>query len=183
VDSVRGGCEAAGCEVLVQEQRFGPVRIELKGEETALILAAEAAHLPFIPELSRQLAAALEPLDLAYKTAERSEPPINWARLSFDFETLEWSDEVLTKTAHEYKSRYGATRYYVDAPDRGMVALERRTAVYAAAMLNSVDLAEYHVSSEQLATPLGAPLPAPYARAASLCSGRSSAVHDGRIIY
>jgi len=183
VDGLRACCEAAGCRVLLEEQSFAPPRIEVAGNDQALRQAADASGIPFVPNLPRVLAASVESVRASIDNAQNAEPPINWAHSCLDLETLAWSDEIVTKTAHRYRSRYGPTRYFVDAPGRSLVTLDGRTAIYAAALVNSLDLVEYDASAQRLSTPLRAPLPAAYARAASLCRGRLGTVAEGRATY
>jgi hypothetical protein len=175
-----------GCEVTDEDVADGPRRVALTGDAHALQASAESAGVRFVDDVSRRLAASLVPIPEAIESGMPSEAPINWAHTIFDFDSLAWSQDVTTSSAssaHEYRSRYGVARYLVQVPERGLVALDRRTAIYAAAFINSIDLAQYDAAGRSFSTPLAAPLPDAFARAATLCSGRLSTVSDGRITY
>lgn len=183
VDAIEQASERAGCERVVETERDAPPRIAVRGGEQALRAVAESVGLRFVPDLPRRLVAALVPVPLMIEAAEISDAPINWSHSAFDFDELSWSDQAASPTAHTYRSKYGAQQHFVDVPDRGLVALDRRTSVYAAAFVNSVDLVAYDESGARLTAPLGAPLPFAYARAATLCSGRRASVADGQVTY
>ena len=174
---------AAGCEVSSDDDFDAPRRVSFIGGAEALASVSRAARIPFVENLPRRLAASIVPVGRAIEMAEQDDPPINWGHSAFDFEELAWSTHAEGPTAHEYQSKYGVRRHFVDVPDRGLVEMDRRPAVYAAAFIRSVGLATYDAAQRQLFVPLAAPLPTPYARAATLCSGRPSTVSDGRACY
>lgn len=183
LESIIQASQRAGCQLTVEEAHDAPSRVALRGDVEVLRAVADAEGLRFVADLPRWLAAALVPIPSMIEAAETSDSPINWSHSAFDLDGLLWSEEAAAPTAHEYRSRYGALQHFVDVPGRGLVALDRRSAVYAAAFVNDVDLIEYDESTSSLSTPLEAPLPAAYARAATLCSGEASHVVDGRIRY
>jgi hypothetical protein len=127
--------------------------------------------------------ATLTPIPTRLDNAEISDAPINWSHSAFDLHNLSWSDQAAAPTAHDYQSKYGAHQYFVDVPGRGLVALDRRSAVYAAAFLNGVDLVEYNDAASTLHTSAAAPLPVGFARAATLCSGRPAGAGNGQLSY
>src|SRR5207248_1908750 len=104
---------------------------------------ADAQGLRFVADLPRCLSAVLVPIPSMIEAAAASDSPINWSHSAFDVDALRWSEEAASPTAHEYRSRYGALQHFVEIPGRGLVALDRRSAVYAAAFVNNVDLIEY----------------------------------------
>lgn len=183
LESVVQASERAGCELTVDGVHNAPPRVALRGDAELLRAVADSEGLRFVADLPRWLAAGLVPIPSMIEATEATDSPINWSHSAFDLDGLSWSEEAAKPTAHAYRSRYGAVQHFVDVPGRGLVALDRRSAVYAAAFMNSVDLIEYDESTSSLSTPLEAPLPAAYARAATLCSGRPSTVVDGRIRY
>ena len=183
VEEIVNACERTGCEIRVEDVANAPPLVAGSGDKQSLLAAADAAGLRFVPDLPRLLAAQLVPIPSMIETAELSDSPINWSHSAFDLHALSWSEEAVMPTAHAYQSKYGAQQHFVDVPGRGLVELDRDSAVYAAAFVNSLDLIEYDGSTCLLSVPGAAPLPAPYARAAALCSARPSAVADGRRSY
>jgi hypothetical protein len=59
----------------------------------------------------------------------------------------------------------------------------KREAVYAAAVIRNIALVSYDSASMILSTPVSAPLPEIFARAACLCSGIPASYDQGRILY
>jgi hypothetical protein len=184
VEAVTTESGRAGCNTNVEDLGDAPARIALTGDEHRFRAVAEAVSLRFEPDLPRLLVTALVPIPSAVESANTSEAPINWLHSAFDFDEMSWSERQKPgPTAHEYRSKYGARQYFADVPGRGLIALDRRTAVYAAAFARSVGLAAYDERTASLSAPLEAPLPFEYARTATLCSGRPSSVVDGRSTY
>lgn len=183
IDAIEEAAERLGCVTTIEPLRDAPARVSIEGEDGALRAVADAVGLSFVPSVARRVVASLTPVPTMVDTAERSEAPINWTHTAFDFRDLRWSDQAASPTAHAYRSKYGAQRYFVDLPGRELAALNRRSAVYAAAMLNRVDLVEYDEATSTLSTPVATPLPFDYARAVTLCSGWPAEVVDGRLRY
>ena len=183
VESLAGVCARLDCDVVIEGQSAAPRRVEVVGGHEALRAVAEASGITFVDDLPRRLASSLQPVRREIEAADSSEPPINWSHSCLDLETLEWREgRTGDATVHRYQSSYGPTRYFVDFAGRH-VACDRRTAVYAAALLASVDLVAYDPTRQEFAVPGRASLPAPYARTATLCSGRPGAFVDGRTTY
>ena len=131
---LRRECAVAQCGIASwtkpQTGERGPV--VLRGQRERLQRVAHAAGVPLYTNGPDLLVRKLEPVMSAVMRPGPSSPPLNWELKSLDLESLRWSAPSAGPTAHEYTSRYGATRYFVDEPERGLVELDRRTAIYAA---------------------------------------------------
>jgi hypothetical protein len=172
-----------GCGVTLLDVADGPRQVRLEGGQEAIAAVGTAVGLSYVPNIAAALCWTLEPIQMMLQDAVAEAPPINWAVRSFDLDRLNWADQLLPRTAYEYSSRHGERRYYVRGPGRGLLRMNRRAAVYAAAMFNSVSLAHYDAAARCLSTPVNAPLPEAYSRIATLCSGKLSVVSEGRRIH
>jgi hypothetical protein len=152
---------------------------------------ARAAGVPFEPNIGRLLAADLVPLEAIIPAARRRSPPVGWRVRSFDFALGDWVDGSLPNTAIECTSRFEERTYFVRASGDDALELPKREAIYAAASLQNTNrdrraairLAHYDVARQELTTPLSAPLPEAYARAACVSAGRPSVFRNKRIVY
>ena len=70
---------------------------------------------------------------------------------------------------------HGPAKYYLRRRTGKLFRMPKRESVYAAAMLKGVRLVDYEPDAMKLSTPLFAPLPTLYARAACLCAVSSCA--------
>jgi hypothetical protein len=183
VEQLTTASKGVGCGVILLDIPNAPRQVRVEGGQEAIAAAGTAAGLAYIPNIAAALCWSLEPIQTMLRDAVAEAPPINWALRSFDLDRLSWTDQVLPRTAYEYSSRHGERRYYVREPGRGLVRMNRRAAVYAAAMLNSVSLAQYDAAARRLSIPVGTPLPEAYSRIATLCSGELSRVSEGRRIH
>lgn len=183
VDQLVCACEAVGCSVSAVSTSYMPGSIHLTGPPAALADAARGAGLTYVPNLAGALSATLKPIQAVVRSAEFCTPPINWSVRSFDLETLRWVDDLLPRTAYEYKSRHGDLRHYVYGGPRGLRPIGRRESVYAAAHIHQLPLVSYDKEMRMLFVPVGAPLPDGMTRTAAACSGAPGSLEDGRLVY
>lgn len=179
IRALRRHAQQTRCEVIslsvdglfTSHQYTGPVRE-----------FAAAAGLGFEPNIPLRLSTQLTPIDMLLRAAVPRSAPRSWSVSSFDFDTFEWIDGYLRDTVVEYTSPY-QERLYLLARGSETVELPKREAMYAAASLVEIRLAEYVADSRELRVPWVAPLPEPFARAACVAAGRPSIMRDGLIVY
>lgn len=177
------GATGHSCRVVIDRYggRLACVRID--GDPGGLSAAAAAAGIPHVPSFATVLCDSINPIARLIENATVDGRPANWSVRSFDLDSLTWVDGLRTRSACEFRSRYGPTRYYLSTRRGRLLRLPKREAVYAAAMLREVELATYDAVASTLSVPASAPLPELYARAACLCAGAPSAVQHGRLSY
>lgn len=183
VDSMISSAEREGCHVDIREDAAGPDRIRVLGPPMSISRISSEAGISHIPHLARALAAALEPIPSALQRATPAAAPINWSLRSFDLKIARWVDGFQPRTAYEYRSRYGARRYFVRGAHHTLRQLDRRRAVYAAAYLNRVALVCYDEAARKLLVPRSAPLPDAVARAAAACAASPAEEEDSVLVY
>src|SRR5207249_4440460 len=177
------GAAANGCRVRSDGAEDRPACIHVDGDPGGLLAAAGAAGIPFIESYASVLSGLIDPIPRLVETAKVEEGPANWSVRSFDFDSLAWVEGLRERSACEFRSRYGPTRYYLHMRRRKLLRIGKREAVYAAAMLRGIALATHDAAVSELSVPASAPLPAIHARAACLCGGAPSEVRDGRLRY
>lgn len=153
--------------------------VHVRGNAAAL---ADAMKIRYEPDIALRLSAQLPSIDQMYRDASARITPANWTTKSFDFHSLEWVEGTARRTVVEYKSPYNERLYLLERGSE-TVELPKREALYAAAALNRMRLAQYFASSRELRVPWVAPLPEPFARVACVAAGRPSVVRDGLIVY
>src|SRR6266511_3212737 len=155
VEDVATAGAKLGCGMELLDVADGPRQVRLEGGQEAIAAVGAAVGLSYVPDIAAALCWSLEPIQTMLQDAVAEAPPINWTVRSFDLDGLAWTDQVLPRTAYEYSSRYGERRHYVREPGRrGLLRMNRRAAVYVAALLNSVSLAHYDAAARCLSTPL-----------------------------
>jgi hypothetical protein len=181
VERLRASAPRFGCRFF-EVVSDGFTNIRVYGDRIAE--AARAAELPFEPDIGQRLARELVPLERGMLAGPRT-PPSGWSVRSFDLSKRRWVDGWLPGTATEHTSTYEERLYFVQAPDAQHFQLPKRDAVFAAAWLNNVAIAEYENEgdSAELRTPAAAPLPDACSRAACLAGGRPSEVRGGWTVY
>jgi hypothetical protein len=182
-DEVTRTAEQWGACVTIIPLEGGPCRIHLAADDRALSSIAAASNIAYIPQAALCLASRCKPLSRSLQEASLSEEPLNWAVRSWSFPDRAWRCENLPNTAREYKNRYGIRRYMVAAGRTQLREMEKRHAIYAAALLNRQSIACYRPQDCALLVPIHAPLPADYARAACLASGTPPAVRDSDLVF
>jgi hypothetical protein len=153
------------------------------GGADELAAIADDIGVSFESNLSASVAQTLLAVPDKLDHAPEEPAPLNWSVRSFDFKSCSWVDELLPNSACEFTPTYGHSKYYVHRKRGRLLKMPKRDALYAAAMLNGVRLAQYEQASRLLTVPLFAPLPELYSRAACLCSGRPATVDNKTITY
>lgn len=183
VDSVMTAAGAAGLEVAVEDVGVGLSQVRVAGSFRELSDMAIAAEVEYIPNAAALVATQLTPIRDVLARAPLQEEPINWAVRSWSFEAMGWAEGRLPQTAREYSSRYGARRYMVAGRRGKLYEIDKREAVFAAALLRRERVAIYRLEERVLEVPLTAPLPDLFARAACLANGRIPTPTDGRLRF
>lgn len=143
---------------------------------------AAAVAVEFEPDVARRLSNEVPQISRLIDEAPARLAPTRWTARAFDVRTARWIDGLQRGTVIEYTSLYQERLYLVPRGDE-MVELPKREAVYAAAAKNGARLAKYWPPTRELSTPMSAPLPEAFARAACVASGRPSIVRSGLIVY
>lgn len=177
------GAAAHGCRVLSDPSGDRPAIVRVEGDPGGLSAAAAAAGIPFVANFASALCGSIDPIARLVETAAVEEGPANWLVRSFDFDSLTWVEGLRGRSACEFRSRYGPTRYYLNTRRGRLLRLPKREAVYAAAMIRGIAAATYDAASSVLSVPASAPLPELYARAACLCAGAPSLFRQARLCY
>ena len=184
LESLKTSADKHGCQVHWDTPPYGPAFIRVEGasmEELRSI--ADEMGISFETNLSAVVAQTLKPVPEALDRALVEPAPLNWKVRSFDFQTGTWVDGLRPRSACEYTPTYGHSKYFLHVKRGKLLTLSKRESLYAAAMLNGIQLVAYESASKRLSVPLFAPLPELYSRTACLCSGRLSKITDGRIAY
>ncbi len=171
------------CKFLVIPSNNSPSQIQVEGSEKALRAVANSSGIQFVPSLATTLFGSLISIDRQLDEATEEQAPHNWAVRSFDLQQQKWVDNILPHTAREYSQTYGQPRYFVATSEDRLLALSKREAIYAAAMLRYILLARYSSDIHTLSVPFTAPLPENFSRIACLSSGKPSRYENGNIVY
>jgi hypothetical protein len=182
-------CESSGARVERFDHPGRPAIIHIIGSTDELWETALVAGVPFVPELAAALCRTLKPVSASLELAIAEAAPINWEAAWFDIVSRRWrpvdSDAMLrTTTAFEFRPSYGARRYFVRDPRRGLLRMQDRSeAAYAAASFKRIGMLSYDERSRVMFVPIGAPLPAEMARVAAACSGAPPSVAGRHLLY
>ena len=186
VSSLHGAVEATpSCKLSVAPPSDSShvERILVEGEPDALVEVAEVVGIRFIPDAAFCLAMAEPRMEARVAAAPRSPEPINWEVHSWSFDQVAWIPGRLRKTARMYVNRHGMRRHLAELGQKGLVSLDRREAVYAAAWRAQHDLAHYDAATGTLRTPTASPLPEGLSRAACLAAGTVASVAQRHLHY
>jgi murein DD-endopeptidase MepM/ murein hydrolase activator NlpD len=182
VEAVQATAQKRGFRFEIQIFQNLPSRILLKGTQEQFAAVAQDTKLIYKPNFSAGLCHSLMPaMQSVAKTSNN--PPIRWTVRSFDLKRRRWVEGELPATAREYTSKFGERRFYICGHQGELYAAPKRTAIYAAAAVRKVSLADYDLSSRTLRTAAAAPLPETYARTACLCSGLPPRFKENFWIY
>ena len=184
LESLKAGAEKRGCQIHRQTLPDCPALVRVEGgsiDELAAI--ADEMDISFATSLSALVVQTLQPVPEALDRAILKPAPLNWKVRSFDFQTGDWLDGLRPHSACEYTPTYGHSQYFVHLKRGKLLALSKRESLYAAAMLNGIQLAEYEPVGNRLSVPLYAPLPELYSRTACLCTGSLPKISNSRIVY
>ena len=179
VESLRTAASRVGCETILLSVDGLFTSLQVVGRVPEL---AQATGLQFVPDVDLRLSTRITSVPELLARAPSRIPPRNWTPVSLDLRSLRWVEGVKRNTVVEYTSSY-QERVYLVPRRTDMVELPKREAIYAAASLNEIALAQYHPDTRELRVPLVAPLPEPMARAACVAAGRPSVVRNGLLVY
>jgi hypothetical protein len=174
---------AHGCHVVIEDGEDRPGCVRIDGGPDGLPAVAAEACIPYVESFAAFLCGSINPIPHLVESAPVEEGPANWSVRSFDFDSFKWVEGLRSRSACEFRSRYGPTRFYLHTRRGRLLRLPKRDAVYAAAMLRELALAVYDAATSTLSVPASAPLPELYARAACLCAGTPAMFDRGRLWY
>ena len=181
---LKNAAETHGCRFETEKLPNCPTLIRVVGTRENIVAIANQIEVSFEPNNARKAAREVPPISHILETATEEPKPRNWKVRSFDFKTNAWIDDVLLPNAAcEFKPTYGHSKFFVYKKHGRLLRMPKRESLYAATMLKGIRLIEYEFNARKLSTPLFAPLPELYARAACLCSGRPAEILNGRIVY
>lgn len=180
---LKNAAETHGCRFETEKLQNCPTLIRVVGTRENIVAIANQIKVSFEPNNARKVAREVPPISHILETATEEPKPRNWKVRSFDFNKSAWVDGLLPNTACEFTPTYGYPKYFVHKKRGRLLRIPKRESFYAAAMLKGIRLIEYEFNVLKLSTPLFAPLPELYARAACLCSGRPAEILNGRIVY
>jgi len=156
----------------------------LDGESFLLTQIAAELGLEYLRNASAVLAAQLPRLRDTYCAAREASEPVNWSVRSWCFRMADWVPERRDRTVREYTNRYGIRRYLVGGGrHRPLREVEKRSAIYCAAMLQNQRIASYSYDTRELHVPVWAPPPEQHARAACLAGGTLPLVEAGNFVF
>jgi hypothetical protein len=161
----------------------GMLQVELAAPPAKLAEMARAVGLEYVPTATMTISSRLTPVRRLLEQAPALPEPMNWAVRSWSFDAKDWVDGRLRRTAREYSSRHGARRYMVDVGHSELREIEKREAVYAAALLQGWRILEYGAAERELRVPRSAPLPDMHARAACLAGGSLPRLSNGMLVF
>jgi len=183
VDSLVKAARSSGCKLEQDELPEFPKVLRVTGGADDLARLAKEIDVAYVPSLASTVLQEVSTIPEQMERASMEPEPLNWKVKSFNFNSGNWEDGLRVNSACEYTPTYGHPKYFLHRKRKRLLRLSKRETLYAAAMLNGVRLAEYDVELMRLTTPVYAPLPELYSRAACLCSGRPAQVADGNINY
>ncbi len=181
--AVAEAAQVAGCQLVKRLVAEGPACVRVEGACKDLAAVAATAGVPYVMNYAGTLCRQIVPVSQLVDRAPIEALPGNWAVRSFDLEARAWVEGLLARSACEFCSRYGERRFYLHTHGRKLLRLPKREAIYAAAMIRNVELAEYDALTAQLRAPAAAPLPEAYARAACLCTGAPPEIEQGCFVF
>lgn len=183
VDSLEQAATTFGCTLQQNEMQECPEVIHVTGEPEELSRIAKEIGVAYVPSMASAVLQSGSAIPEQMELASSEPEPRNWKVRSFNFTSRTWEEGLRANSACEYTPTYGYPKFFVHRKRKRLFRLPKREALYAAAMLKGVRLAKYDIEHMRLTTPVYAPLPELYARAACLCSGRPAQVADGNINY
>lgn len=180
---MKSATEAAaecGCTMTSVEVSEGLSAFRLSGAEDGLLAAATRLRVKYVHDAPRALCNFIVPISQQLSSAPVEEPLGNWSARYMDLDRCNWSPEPVSGAACELRSEFGVTRYYLERSPGLHVRLPKREAIYASALLAHASLASYDLETKELSCPAACPLPEPYSRVASMCSGSPPTLSAGR---
>ncbi len=183
VGSLTEAASEAGIATTLADLGGGVSQVQVAAPPAQLADLARALGIEYVPAATNAITSRLTPVRRLLEHAPARSEPMNWAVRSWSFDAKEWVDGRLRKTAREYSSRHGARRYMVDVGHGELREIEKREAIYAAALLRSWRILDYDAAERRLRVPRSAPLPDLHARAACLAGGNLPEPSEGFLAF
>jgi hypothetical protein len=183
VSSVTDAASEAGIPTTAVDLGGGVSQIQVPATPAKVADLARALGIEYVPAATNAISSRLTPVRRLMEQAPACAEPVNWAVRSWSFDSKEWVEGRLRKTAREYSSRHGVRRFMVEVGHGELREIEKREAIYAAALLRSWRILNYNAAERRLRAPLSAPLPDLHARAACLAGGSLPQVKDGFLVF
>lgn len=183
LSSLTDAASEAGVRTAAVDLGSGVSQVQVAAPPARLADLARALGIEYVPAATNAISSRLTPVRRLLEHAPACAEPVNWAIRSWSFDSKEWVDGRLRRTAREYSSRHGARRYMVDIGHGELRELEKREAIYAAALLRSWRILDYDAAGNRLRVPRSAPLPDLHARAACLAGGTLPQTNDGFLVF
>jgi hypothetical protein len=161
----------------------GVMRVEISGEPREIERVAKMAAISFLPCAAARFVEEIVPVESQIENAKHEEQPTNWDVEYFDLNQRVWLKGLAPNTACRFTPRNGHPKFLLHRRHHRFLQLPKREAVYASAMLQSVNLLSYEPSTAVLSVPIEAPLPERLARIACLCTGTQPYLVSGTIAY
>jgi hypothetical protein len=155
----------------IAELADGLRRIEISGELENIARLAKMVDLPLIRDMAAQLIDGIVPVPLQLENAQCEERPFNWEAEYFDLTRRSWLKGLQPNSACRFTPHSGPSKFLLHRRRCRFLQMPKREAVYASAMLQSVNLLSYEPSTAVLTVPAATPLPERLARIACLCTG------------
>lgn len=174
---------SSSAAVTLTEDLPGLSQVRVVGDPQFIAAVAEVEGVQHVPDSAARMCASLPSIKNLLDSAAPALEPINWSARYWSFKEERWTNDKQQQTVREYSNRYGVRRYFADLGRAGLIEVDRRTAIYCAALAKGTRIAKYGENGPRLRVPRWAPLPELYARVACLASGRHSAVTDQGIVY
>ncbi len=170
--------------LVTTEVVLGLPQMRIKGDSARLKHVADSLGLQYLPNAAAVLAARLPRLRETLRTAAEAAEPINWSVRSWCFRVADWVTERRERTVREYSNRYGVRRYLVAVGRRrALREIDKRSAIYCAALIQNEKIALYSHSTRALRVPHWAPLPEQHARTACLAGGTLPSAGAGELVF
>ncbi len=183
VEALRKATEKHGGRIEEEARKNCPTSFRVVGGRR--VIAAISGHIgvTYKPDHGRRIAEEIPPIPCLLEAATQEAAPMNWKARSFDLNKITWVDGLLPNAACEFTPSHGPSKYYIRRKSGKLLKMPKRESFYASAMLKGIRLIDYLSDAMELSTPLFAPLPELYARAACLCAYRPAQVINGRFVY
>lgn len=183
IDNLASTATNAGAAVTITESVPGLSYVHVEGDADRVRIAAESLGIDYLPHAAARLAARVPPVRQTIDFAKEASEPINWMMQSWSFDDAQWVPKRLDRTVREYRNRYGVRRYLLSLGRHRLLEIERRHAIYCAALVRGVRFVRYSHRDKALYVPRWAPLPEAYARAACLSGGALARVRGGDLVF
>ena len=183
VEALRNAAEAHGGSLEEEGLQDCPTSFRVVGERRVIAAISRLIEVAYEPDNGGRIAEDVPPIPCVLETAAQEPRPLNWKARSFDFGICAWVDGLFPNAACEFTPIHGPSKYYIRRKSGKLLRMPKRESLYAAAMLKGVRLIDYEPDTMKLSSPLFAPMPELYARAACLCACRPAQIINGRFVY